>query len=171
MKNDKLKFEYIPTSDLIPYARNAKKHSAAQVSNLAASIKEFGFIAPVVISEDNTIIAGHGRVLAAQKLSLDRVPCVRASHLTDTQRRAYTLADNKLTELSEWDDEMLKVELDEIKLTGFDIELTGFDTSFLDSISNPVHKPIEGSKELNEDDFSDFDNKCPRCGFEFNVKE
>lgn len=171
MNEKQLKFDYLATNELIPYARNARKHSEQQITKIASSIREFGFLAPIIIDDNHTIIAGHGRVLAAQKLGLDKVPCVKASHLSDTQRRAYTLADNKIALLSEWDDDLLKIEIDELKLESFDLEVTGFDTSFLDSISNPVHKPIEGSKELNEDDFSDFDNKCPRCGFEFNVKE
>jgi DNA modification methylase len=110
-----MKIEQIPTDKLIPYARNAKKHDAAQVSKLAGSIREFGFNNPVLIDKDNGIIAGHGRVMAAQKLELKTVPCIRLGHLTDTQRRAYILADNRLAEVnSGWDEELLKLEIKDI---------------------------------------------------------
>ena len=122
-----MKIEKIPTEKLIPYARNAKKHDAAQVSKLAGSIREFGFNNPVLIDRDNGIIAGHGRVMAAQKLDLKEVPCIRLDHLTDTQRRAYILADNKLAEIGGgWDEELLGLELAELRDTNFDLELMGF---------------------------------------------
>lgn len=107
--------EVVKTDSLIPYARNAKKHDAAQVSSIAASVKEFGFNNPVLIDKDSGIIAGHGRVLAAQKLGLKQVPCIRLGHLTENQKRAYILADNRLSETGGgWDREMLKIELDDI---------------------------------------------------------
>lgn len=110
-----MKIEQIPTEKLIPYARNAKKHDAAQVSKLAGSIREFGFNNPVLIDKDNGIIAGHGRVMAAQSLNLPDVPCIRLGHLTDNQRKAYILADNRLAEIGGgWDAEMLRVELEAI---------------------------------------------------------
>jgi len=122
-----MKVEQIPTEKLIPYARNAKKHDAAQVSKLAGSIREFGFNNPVLIDKNNGIIAGHGRVMAAQKLELKDVPCIRLGHLTDTQRRAYILADNKLAEIGGgWDEELLGLELAELRDTNFDLELMGF---------------------------------------------
>jgi hypothetical protein len=110
-----MKIEQIPTDKLIPYARNAKKHDVAQVSKIAGSIREFGFNNPVLIDKDNGIIAGHGRVMAAQKLELKEVPCIRLGHLTDTQRRAYILADNRLAEVGGgWDEELLKLEIKDI---------------------------------------------------------
>jgi len=122
-----MKVEQIPTEKLIPYAPNAKKHDAAQVSKLAGSIREFGFNNPVLIDAQNGIIAGHGRVMAAQKLELKDVPCIRLGHLTDTQRRAYILADNKLAEIGGgWDEELLGLELAELRDTNFDLELMGF---------------------------------------------
>ena len=123
-----MKIEQIPTEKLIPYARNAKKHDAAQVSKLAGSIREFGFNNPVLIDRDNGIIAGHGRVMAAQKLELKDVPCIRLGHLTDTQRRAYILADNRLSEIGGgWDEEMLKNELTSLLGDGVDIAGLGWD--------------------------------------------
>ena len=122
-----MKIEQIPTNKLIPYARNAKKHDAAQVSKLAGSIREFGFNNPVLIDKDNGIIAGHGRVMAAQSLSLETVPCIRLGHLTDTQRRAYILADNRLAEIGGgWDEEMLKLELSELGDLDVDLDAIGF---------------------------------------------
>jgi DNA modification methylase len=122
-----MKIEQIATDKLIPYARNAKKHDAAQVSKIAGSIREFGFNNPVLIDKDNGIIAGHGRVMAAQSLSLHTVPCIRLGHLTDTQRRAYILADNRLAEIGGgWDEEMLKLELAELGDLDVDLEAIGF---------------------------------------------
>ena len=112
--------------DLIPYARNARTHSTEQVAQIAASIKEFGFLAPIVISEDNTILCGHGRFYAAQKLGLKKIPCVKESHLTEAQRRAYIIADNKLSINAGWDSDLLAVELSDLQGEGFDLSLTGF---------------------------------------------
>lgn len=133
-----MKIENIKTSDLIPYARNAKKHDAAQVSKLAGSIREFGFNNPVLIDKDNGIIAGHGRVMAAQSLSLDTVPCIRLGHLSDTQRRAYILADNRLAEIGGgWDEEMLKLELAELGDLDVDLDAIGFGAEDLAAL-NPA---------------------------------
>jgi len=119
--------EHLKTSDLIPYARNAKKHDASQVAKIAGSIREFGFNNPVLIDKDNGIIAGHGRVLAAQSLALKSVPCIRLGHLTDTQRRAYILADNRLAEIGGgWDEEMLKLELADLAALDVDVAEIGF---------------------------------------------
>lgn len=111
---------------LIPYARNAKQHSDAQVAQIAASIREFGWGAPILVDGRNNVIAGHGRLLAARKLGLSEVPVVPLTHLTDTQRKALILADNKIGENATWDDELLALELAELQEAGFDLELTGF---------------------------------------------
>lgn len=124
----------MPTADLIPYARNSRTHSDEQVAQIAASIREFGFLNPIIIDGDNGIIAGHGRVLAAQKLGLESLPCVEASHLTDAQRRAYVIADNKLALNAGWDDEMLRVEFADLAEAGFDLELTGFSLDEIDGL-------------------------------------
>jgi DNA modification methylase len=127
MNKPQPKLEQMHPADLIPYARNAKKHDPEQVVKIAGSIREFGFNNPVLVDQDNGIIAGHGRVMAAIKLGLESVPIIRLSHLTETQRRAYILADNKLAELGGgWDEEMLKVELEAIKESDLDHLLTGF---------------------------------------------
>jgi len=111
---------------LIPYARNSRTHSEAQVTKIAASIKEFGFLNPVIVDGENGIVAGHGRVMAAKKLGMDEVPVIEANHLTEAQRRAYVIADNRLALDAGWDDEMLRVEFAELEGLGFDLELTGF---------------------------------------------
>ena len=113
-------------SELIPYARNARTHDEKQVAQIAASIREFGFLSPIVVAGDNTILCGHGRFYAAQKLGLKKVPCVKEEYLTETQRRAYILADNKLALNAGWDNEMLAVELAELQGADFDVSLTGF---------------------------------------------
>ena len=121
------KYCLIDVQKLIPYARNARTHSPEQIAQISASIREFGFLSPIVIAEDNTILCGHGRFYAAQKLGLKKVPCVMENHLTEAQKRAYILADNKLSLNAGWDDEMLAVELSELRDENFDLSLTGFD--------------------------------------------
>jgi DNA modification methylase len=121
-----MKIETLKTADLIPYARNSRTHDDFQIQQIAGSIREFGFTNPVLIDADNGIIAGHGRVMAAGKLGMDKVPCIRLGHLTDTQRRAYIIADNKLALNAGWDDEMLALELGELAALDFDMDLIGF---------------------------------------------
>jgi hypothetical protein len=121
-----MKIEQIKTSDLIPYARNSRTHSDAQVAQIAGSIREFGFTNPVLIDAENGIIAGHGRVLAAGKLGMESVPCIRLAHLTESQRRAYVIADNKLALNAGWDEEMLGLELADLRELDFDLSLLGF---------------------------------------------
>jgi hypothetical protein len=145
-----MKIEKLATSSLIPYARNAKKHDAAQISKLAGSIREFGFNNPVLIDRDNGIIAGHGRVMAAQQLGLADLPCIRLGHLTDNQRKAYILADNRLAEIGGgWDEEMLKVELESLNEAGVDLSMLGFDASDVEGLGNSddaYTRKIESSK-------------------------
>ena len=128
-----LTYKLIPTSDLIPYARNSRTHSEAQVTKIASSIKEFGFINPVVTDGKNGIVAGHGRVLAANKLGLKEVPCVEAAHLTEAQKRAYVIADNRMALDAGWDIDLLKVELGDLQGMDFDLALTGFDPGELEN--------------------------------------
>lgn len=133
-------------SELIPYVRNARTHSEAQVSQIAASIREFGFLSPILVAEDNTILAGHGRLAAALKLGLKKVPCVKENHLTETQKRAYIIADNKLSLNAGWDNELLAVELSELEGADFNLDLLGFDEAELSGI-------FDADKDVNEDDF------------------
>lgn len=121
------KFCRVAISDLIPYINNAKIHTEDQVTRIASSIREFGFLNPVLIDANKNVIAGHGRIMAAKKLGLEEVPCVYVEGLTDAQRKAYILADNRLAEMADWDMDLVKGELEELQELGFDIELTGFD--------------------------------------------
>jgi ParB-like chromosome segregation protein Spo0J len=127
-------YKTISTADLIPYARNSRTHSDAQVAKLAASIREFGFLNPIIVDGQKGIIAGHGRVMAAQKLGMDKLPCIEADHLTDAQRRAYVIADNRMALDAGWDDDLLKVELKDLDAVGFDLTLTGFDLTEINSL-------------------------------------
>jgi hypothetical protein len=120
-------YKTVLTATLIPYARNSRTHSDAQVSKIAASIREFGFLNPIITDGDSGIVAGHGRVMAAQKLGLLELPTIEASHLSDAQRRAYIIADNRLALDAGWDVDMLKVEMSDLKAADFDLSLTGFD--------------------------------------------
>jgi site-specific DNA-methyltransferase (adenine-specific) len=124
--SEKLKIEHRPLEGLIPYANNSRTHSDEQVAQIAASIREFGFTNPVLIDGEDGIIAGHGRVLAARKLGLDKVPCIRLAHLTEAQRRAYVIADNKLALNAGWDEALLRVEIETLQGLDFDLGLTGF---------------------------------------------
>ena len=137
-----MKIEQIKTADLIPYARNSRSHSESQVAQIAGSIREFGFTNPVLIDADNGIIAGHGRVMAAGKLGLEKVPCIRLAHLTDTQRRAYIIADNKLALNAGWDEDMLGIELADLRESDFNLDLLGFDASAIESFLNPPEPEI-----------------------------
>jgi ParB-like chromosome segregation protein Spo0J len=140
-----LQIEQVPVSALIPYARNARKHSDEQVGQIAASIREFGFNNPVLIDGQGGIIAGHGRVLAAQKLKLDVVPCVRLDHLTEIQKRAYIIADNRLAETGGgWDTELLALEIEDLRLENFDIDLVGFSSEDLDAMFEGMDSDDDG---------------------------
>jgi hypothetical protein len=137
--------KYLPVDTLHPYKHNARTHSGEQVDRIASSIQEFGFLNPILIdSASKTILAGHGRLLAAKKLGLETVPVVAFNHLTDAQRKAYTLADNKLALDAGWDYELLKIELDELKLEDFDLDMIGFGEfeTQVDSILNPGHSSL-----------------------------
>ena len=134
-----LKIEYLSVGSLKPYEKNAKRHPADQVDHIANSIREFGFRQPLVIDKDNVIVIGHGRLLAAKKLGLDTVPCVRADDLTDEQIKALRLADNKTNE-SEWDFDLLDGELDDI--SDIDMEQFGFDISFDDEPQDVVEDEV-----------------------------
>ena len=129
-----IQIEQVALDALIPYARNSRTHSDAQVAQIAASIREFGFTNPVLVDGDGGIIAGHGRVLASRKLGLTDVPCIRLAHLSEAQKRAYVIADNKLALNAGWDEEMLALELVELGELDFDLDLTGFTQDEIDAL-------------------------------------
>lgn len=142
------KIEQIKVDDLIPYVRNARTHSTEQIAQIAGSIKEFGFNNPILIDKDNGVIAGHGRLAAARKLKLESVPCVRLEHLTDAQRKAYILADNRIALNSDWETDLLATELEELKDLGVDLEGLGFNSDEIDALLNK----IEGTEGLTDED-------------------
>ena len=144
------KIEQWPTAKLVPYARNARTHSDAQVAQIAASIAEFGFTNPILAGSDGVIVAGHGRLAAAQKLGLDAVPVVVLDHLTPTQRRALVIADNRIAENAGWDEELLRVELDGLQDEGFDLALTGFgDEEILGLLGSAVAEvELQGNPDI-----------------------
>lgn len=140
------RFEKVDIDKLVPYARNARTHSKEQVKQIQASLREFGFINPVIVDKDYNLIAGHGRILAAKEEGIKQVPCVFVEHLTEAQKRAYILADNRLAMNAGWDDEMLAVGLSDLQENGFDLYLLGFDTDELDKLLN-------GNDDVQDDDF------------------
>ena len=151
------RFEKVDIDRLVPYARNARTHSKEQILQLRASLREFGFVNPVLVDKDLNIIAGHGRVLAAKAEGMTEIPCVFVEHLTDAQKKAYILADNRLAMNAGWDEELLALEFGELKDLGFDLELTGFD-------AKEIEKLFAGTDEAAEDDF-DVDAELEKSTF------
>ncbi len=167
-----MQIEQVAVESLIPYARNSRTHSDEQVAQIAASINEFGWTNPILIDGKSGIIAGHGRLLAARKLGMKEVPVIQLSGMTDTQKKAYIIADNKLALNAGWDDELLKLELDELHDEGFDMGLIGFnadDLSKLMGFDEEIEAPESSAKEINPDDYK-MGCTCPKCGFEFDDK-
>lgn len=133
----------VPIGDLVPYANNARVHSKGQLAQLRASLREFGFVTPVLIDFDNNIIAGHGRVEAARAEGMTEVPCVLVSNLTEAQRKAYILADNRLCETGAWDPQLLKLEIADLERLHFDTGIIGFDAAALEAF--PIAQRLNGS--------------------------
>lgn len=155
-----------PVEELIPYARNARTHSEAQVAQIAGSIREFGWTNPVLTDGENGIIAGHGRVLAARRLGMVEVPTLELKGLTKTQLRAYVLADNKLAENAGWDNELLALELGELKDDGFELGTIGFDMAELNKLlTTPDFQPVGEDEQGKLDEIAPI--VCPKCGHEF----
>jgi ParB-like chromosome segregation protein Spo0J len=167
----KPKIEHVEIESLIPYARNSRTHSDAQTAQIAASIKEFGFTNPVLIDQEGGIIAGHGRVMAARKLKLAEVPCIRLGHLTDTQKRAYVIADNKLALNAGWDNEMLQVEFADLTELGFNLDLTGFSSEEINALKLPDFDPATEDEQGKLDELDPKWICCPKCGSEFDARK
>ena len=143
-----LSIDYIPTADLLPYAMNSRTHSDEQVAQIAASIKEFGFTNPILIDDQETIIAGHGRLMAAKKLKLSEVPTITLEGLTEAQKKAYVIADNKLALNAGWDTEALTAELRRLQELEFDLDLIGFDSDELAQLLEP--EQVQGLTDEDE---------------------
>ena len=144
IESTKLKVVYEKTADIIPYVNNPRQHSEEQITHLASSIKEFGFTNPILIDEFNTVIAGHGRLLAAKKINLDDVPTIRLSGLTEAQRKAYVIADNQMGLTSSWIDDMLKVNLQELSELDFDLTLLGWGQELPEFVEAPDYGILDG---------------------------
>jgi len=136
----------VPVAKLVPYVNNARTHSPEQINKLRSSLREFGFINPVIIDRDFGVIAGHGRILAAKEEGITEVPCVFADHLTEAQKKAYILADNRMAMDAGWDEELLRVEIEALQAEAFDLALTGFD-------EKELSKLFDDGKDAEEDDF------------------
>ena len=140
--------QLVDINKLIPYVNNARTHSPEQITKLRSSLREFGFVNPIIVDKDLNVIAGHGRLAAAKAEGITEVPCVFAEHLTEAQKKAYIIADNRMSEDAGWDDELLKVEMEALQDMGFDLSMTGFDTDELDELFKN-----EDDSEVKDDDF------------------
>ena len=143
-----MKIETRKVAELIPYVNNSRTHSDEQVAQIAASIKEFGWTNPILIDEQNSIIAGHGRLMAARKLGMDKIPCVEVKNLTEAQKKALIIADNKLALNAGWDNDLLKLELENLQELGFNLDILGFDPDELSALLEP--EQIEGLTDEDE---------------------
>ena len=146
-----LKYELVDVDRLIPYINNARTHSKEQVTRLASSIKEFGFINPVITDGEHGILAGHGRIMAAKQLGIKQVPCISAAYLTEAQKKAYILADNRLPMDAGWDNDLLKIEIESLQGEGFDIALTGFDEKELADLFAAYNEAQEDGFDVDEE--------------------
>lgn len=144
-----MKIEQRKVESLIPYVNNSRKHSDEQVAQIAASIKEFGWTNPILVDGDNGIIAGHGRLMAARKLDMDKVPVIELAHLTQSQRKALIIADNRLALNAEWDTQMLTLELNDLLKDDFGLDILGFGDEELEALLNPI-KETEGLTDEDE---------------------
>jgi ParB-like chromosome segregation protein Spo0J len=151
-----------PLDALIPYARNARTHSDAQIAQIAASIREWGWTMPVLVDETGGLIAGHGRVLAARVLGLSTVPVMVARGWSDAKVRSYRIADNKLALLSAWDDELLGMEFADLRQLGATVELTGFETGTIEDL---IRGPQAPGAFTSYDETIETEHVCPKCGF------
>ena len=159
-----LSIEYKSTGAIIPYINNSRTHSEQQVQQVAASIKEFGFTNPLLIDEEGSIIAGHGRLQAAQMLGMDEVPTITLEGLTEAQRKAYVIADNQLASNAGWDIDSLKLEIETLTELDFDISLLGFDDDLIDLI-NPTEVDLGLTPEEKLENYLDGDTKILRLAY------
>lgn len=159
------------TSDLIPYANNSRMHSDEQVNQIASSIKEFGFTSPILIDEQGGVIAGHGRIMAASKLSMDELPCITLEGLTEAQKKAYVIADNKIALNADWDMDTLKIEIETLQELLFDIDLIGFDSDEFVFTEMPDFEPATEDEQGKLDKLDPIYVICPKCGTEFDTRE
>ena len=168
-----IKIQSLGIEKLKDNERNTRVHSDEQIEQIVASINEFGFTNPILIDEKNVLLAGHGRLLAARKIGLKKVPIIRLENLTEKQKRAYVIADNKLALNSEWNDSLLQMEMQELHNMDFDLTKLGWSDTEISSFVGwnmdefNIEKDFEGAREIGLDDLGTMSNKCPRCGFEY----
>ena len=153
-------------NDLIEYDGNPREHSPEQIEQVANSIKKFGWTMPILIDENNEIIAGHGRLMAGKKLGIKEVPCIIATNWSEEQKKAYCIADNKLNENSNWKYDILKLNVEFLSDSNFDMNLLGFNQFELGGLLEEIKEKESSSSEIDIDAF-DLKNKCPKCGFEY----
>jgi len=167
-----MQIKEIEVSKLIPYANNSRTHDDAQVAQLAASIKEFGFRNPILV-DGVGIIAGHGRLLAARKLGLEKVPTIDCSDMTETQKKAYIIADNKLALNSGWDNDLLSLEISQLDTDGFNLEVLGFNADELSLFlkGDPNFDPSTEDDQSKLDELEPKWVSCPHCGKEFDARQ
>ena len=167
-----MQIKTVAVEKLIPYVKNSRTHSDAQVAQIAASIKEFGWTNPILVDGENGIIAGHGRLLAARKLGKKDVPVIELSHMTESQKRAYVIADNQLAMNAGWDTALLSLELADLKEQGFNLDLIGFKTEDLKTFTESIN--FDAGTEEDQGKLDQLDPKwvcCPHCGKEFDSRE
>jgi len=171
--SDTMKIVQKPVDKLIPYINNSRTHSDEQIAQIAASIKEFGWTNPILVDGANGIIAGHGRLMAARKLGYTEVPTIELKDLTETQRKAYIIADNRLALNAGWDNEMLTIELNDLLADGFALEMLGFDPAEMQNLINGG-PDFEPATEEDQGKLDQLDPKwiaCPHCGKEFDARQ
>ena len=165
-------FQLVDVGKLVPDINNARTHSRAQIGKLRASIREFGFLSALVIDRDFNVLVGHGRLDAAKAEGYQKVPCVFADDLTEAQKKAYILADNRMAMDAGWDEELLRIEIESLQGADFDVSLTGFREDEVTDLFAVWEDPDDtgSNKEYDEGEFGDeeFAHECPRCGFKFN---
>lgn len=167
-----MQIKQVAVEKLIPYVRNSRTHSDAQVAQIAASIKEFGWTNPILVDGTNGIIAGHGRLLAARKLGQTEVPVIELAYMTESQKKAYVIADNQLAMNAGWDTTLLTIELDELLKDGFALDILGFNEQEIKTIMSDVN--FDAGSEEDQGKLDQLDPKwicCPHCGKEFDARE
>ena len=167
-----MQIKTVSVEKLIPYVKNSRTHSDGQVAQIAASIKEFGWTNPILVDGESGVIAGHGRLLAARKLGQKEVPVIELAHMTESQKRAYVIADNQLAMNAGWDTTLLSLELADLKEIGFDLEILGFKPEDLKTFIEEIN--FDAGTEEDQGKLDQLDPKwicCPHCGKEFDARE
>ena len=168
-----LAIKYQEIKKIIPYVNNSRTHSDHQIKQVMASIKEFGFTNPILVDESYGVIAGHGRLLAAEILEMDKVPTIMLKGLTKAQRKAYIIADNQLALNSGWDIDLLKLEIDNLKELDFDLDFLGFDNTILGELITNIEPNFDPATEDEQGKLDELDPKwvdCPNCGKQFDLR-